>query len=402
MKLLYSTLLRRRQKESAANCANPIAPDRPSSQLRPTVRLSTIVGAIGTLFALGLLSHSAALSPRAEAGLASGAAPSCVTSTRLATGLPDAGQLPGCAFANGGPTSIAASLSNSKSVEKDQSLVVRSGKITGNLRDTLKDVDLPIGVADQVFGIFGPALSTNAKPGKEDRYRILYEREYRGKSPRVVAVDITYNGSKHQVAWFPGTDGKDGKYYSFDGTSVPASRFALPVRYTRISSRFGPRIHPVRHEHHGHSGVDFAAPAGTPVVAAADGTVQFVGSGAGYGNYVAVRHRDGYTTYYGHLSRFAARLRTGMPVKQGDALGEVGSTGTATGPHLHFELRANNRPTDPLAQMGTRFTERLDGNDRRSFGDRVSDIRLRFAQADGAHSLANASEASGSSPSQVS
>jgi murein DD-endopeptidase MepM/ murein hydrolase activator NlpD len=349
-----------------------------------------------------LLSHSAALSPRAEAGIASGAAPSCITSTRLATRLPDAGQLAGRALANGGPTSRAASLSNSKGVEKDQSLVVRSGKITGNLRDTLKGVGLPMGVADQVFGIFGPALASDTKPEKEDHYRILYERGYPGKSPRVLAVDITYNGSKHQVAWFPGTDGKDGKYYSFDGVPVPASRFALPVRYTRISSRFGSRIHPVRHEHHGHSGVDFAAPAGTPVVAAAHGTVQFVGSGAGYGKYVAVRHRDGYTTYYGHLSRFAAPLRAGMPVKQGDALGEVGSTGTATGPHLHFEVRANNRPTDPFPQLGTQFAGRLAGNDRRSFGDRVSDIRLRFAQADGAYSLANASAASGSSASQVS
>lgn len=280
--------------------------------------------------------------------------------------------------------------------------MVSSGTITGTLRSTLHDADLPAGVADQVLKIFSPTLSPNTKPRREDHYRILHERGDAKKSPHVIAVDMTYNGSKHQVAWFPGADRNGGKYYFFDGRPVSASSFAVPVRYTRISSRFGPRVHPMRGERHTHSGVDFAAPAGTPVVAAALGTVQFVGTGAGYGKYVVVRHRDGYATYYGHLSRFAPKLRVGMPVKQGDALGEVGSTGSATGPHLHFELRAHSRPTDPLAKMGTQFAERLGGRARESFSAHVSDIRLQFAAADGAYSLANASDARGSSTSQVS
>jgi len=134
----------------------------------------------------------------------------------------------------------------------------------------------------------------------------------------------------------------------FAGAAAPGA-LRLPVQ-ARVSSEFGTRSHPISGERHQHTGIDFAAPAGSPVRAAQAGTVTFAGERGGYGNLVIIRHPDGAETYYAHQRDLS--VRTGQAVEAGQAIGTVGSTGRSTGPHLHFELRRGGRPTDPRAALG--------------------------------------------------
>jgi murein DD-endopeptidase MepM/ murein hydrolase activator NlpD len=137
-------------------------------------------------------------------------------------------------------------------------------------------------------------------------------------------------------------------------------RLSAPVSVVRVTSKFGMRVHPIRSRWHEHTGIDLAAPRGTPVFAAAAGTVRFVGRDGNYGNYVVVEHANHLQTWYGHLSSFAKGLRKGRVVQQGETLGAVGSTGAATGPHLHFEVRKNGQPVDP-APLTDGIARRLRG-----------------------------------------
>ncbi|UVA77416.1 M23 family metallopeptidase [Pandoraea commovens] len=130
--------------------------------------------------------------------------------------------------------------------------------------------------------------------------------------------------------------------------SAQTKSFVMPVAGGRITSEFGTRRHPVRRVSHSHTGVDFAAPVGTPVRAAADGEVKFIGfQQYGYGRYIVISHRYGSETLYAHLSAVVEDLRVGDTVSTGERIGAIGRTGTATGPHLHFELRRNGNPVDP-------------------------------------------------------
>ena len=155
-------------------------------------------------------------------------------------------------------------------------------------------------------------------------------------------------------------DGKQRKFYRFrtpddvvdyyDEQGNSAKKFLMrnPVRGGRFTSGFGERRHPLLKIMRMHTGVDWAAPAGTPILAAGDGTVEQIGGKGGYGNYVRIRHANGYTTAYGHMSRYADGVAPGVAVKQGQVIGYVGSTGMSTGPHCHFEVLVNNNFVNPM------------------------------------------------------
>ena len=138
----------------------------------------------------------------------------------------------------------------------------------------------------------------------------------------------------------------------------------MPLNYVRVSPQFGYRILPVTGLHLLHTGVELTAAQGTPVVAAAAGTVRFVGVDSGERKHVIVRLPRGYVTYYAHLSAFASGLWMGAQISQGQSLGVVGQTGVPTGPHLHFEVRLNNQPTDPLRLTGRLSAAPLAGRQR--------------------------------------
>ncbi len=137
-------------------------------------------------------------------------------------------------------------------------------------------------------------------------------------------------------------------YYDEQGNSAKKFLMRNPVRGGRFTSGFGERRHPLLKIVRMHTGVDWAAPVGTPILAAGDGTVEQIGGKGGYGNYVRIRHANGYTTAYGHMSRYADGVAPGVAVKQGQVIGYVGSTGMSTGPHCHFEVLVNNNFVNPM------------------------------------------------------
>jgi murein DD-endopeptidase MepM/ murein hydrolase activator NlpD len=137
-------------------------------------------------------------------------------------------------------------------------------------------------------------------------------------------------------------------YYDEQGNSAKKFLMRNPVKGGRYTSGFGDRRHPLLKYLKMHTGVDWAAPAGTPILAAGDGTVEKVGREGGYGNYVRLRHANGFSTAYGHMLRFAAGMEPGVTVKQGQIIGYVGSTGMSTGPHCHFEVLVNSKFVNPM------------------------------------------------------
>jgi murein DD-endopeptidase MepM/ murein hydrolase activator NlpD len=192
-------------------------------------------------------------------------------------------------------------------------------------------------------------FSRDIRPG--DRFEILAERlvspEGEVRFGRVVAGTLTAGGQTYSAFWFAGAGGK-GQFYDEDGRSLHRQFLRAPLQFRRISSRLSSgRLHPILGIVRRHEGTDYAADVGTPVLAVGDGTVSQAGWAGGYGNLIELRHKNGITTRYGHLSRFRAGLHVGEKVAQGDVIGYVGSTGLATGPHLHYEFRVAGVSRDP-------------------------------------------------------
>ncbi len=188
------------------------------------------------------------------------------------------------------------------------------------------------------------SLFPDLRPG--DRLRVLFaERNGRClQTPLLVRFRLSRSGETLTLVRY------QGHYFWGDGRPL-RSTWIPPVEGGRITSRFGERLHPILRKRHRHLGVDFAAPVGTPVRATADGKVAFIGYRKGYGRVIVLRHDRHRTTVYAHLSRFAKGLRRGVWVEQGQTIGFVGRSGLATGPHLHYELRVDGVPHDPLKPL---------------------------------------------------
>lgn len=201
---------------------------------------------------------------------------------------------------------------------------------------------------------------------KGDRLVMVYTQKYRLGSPfgmpELLVGMIEMRGKRHSVYL-----NSDERYYDDKGRQVEGFLLSRPVRSGRVSSGFTlRRFHPILKRYRAHLGVDYAAPRGTPVVAAGSGTVIFAGRTRGYGNLIKVRHGDGYVTLYAHLKAFKRGIRSGKQVKQGQVIGYVGSTGLSTGPHLHFGLYKNGRAINP-ARVVQVTTKQLGGKALQAF-----------------------------------
>jgi len=184
-----------------------------------------------------------------------------------------------------------------------------------------------------------------------DHFTVVYDDIYRnGKysgAGNIIAAEFVNNGHRYTAYRFKQSDGEIA-YFSEDGRPLRKGLLRTPVAFTRISSTFGMRKHPILGYTRLHKGVDYAAPKGTPIHAAGNGVIVFRGTKHGYGNFIAIRNTPKYTTAYGHMSRFAPGLHVGSHVTQGEVIGYVGMTGLATGPHLHYEVRVDGHPENPL------------------------------------------------------
>jgi murein DD-endopeptidase MepM/ murein hydrolase activator NlpD len=174
-----------------------------------------------------------------------------------------------------------------------------------------------------------------------------HDADNRDAMGELLYTSMTVDGHTRNFWRFRTPDGVVD-YYDEQGNSAKKFLMRNPVKGGRYTSGFGPRVHPLLGITRMHTGVDWAAPAGTPILAGADGTIERVGRQGGYGNYVRIRHTNGFSTAYGHMSRYADGLEPGMSVKQGQVIGYVGSTGFSTGPHCHYEILVNNKFVNPM------------------------------------------------------
>ena len=189
------------------------------------------------------------------------------------------------------------------------------------------------------------------KVGAGDTFEVFFDvpdgQEAHEATGEVLYTSMTVDGQTRSFYRFRTPDGLVD-YYDDQGSSAKKFLMRNPVKGGRYTSGFGPRIHPLLGIARMHTGVDWAAPPGTPILAAGDGTVEAVGRQGGYGNYIRIRHANGFSTGYGHLSRYADGLEPGINVKQGQVIGYVGSSGLSTGPHCHYEILVNNQFVNPM------------------------------------------------------
>ncbi|WP_296226295.1 M23 family metallopeptidase [Ralstonia sp. UBA689] len=268
-------------------------------------------------------------------------------------------------------------------VPDDQGARMAFGDIESNLRDELEAAAVPDHVVAEVERLFGTRADLKAPGLPGDYFRLIYEpirlHEKAGAGKQIAAAEIVLGGRQMTAVRFAAPGRTTNHYYTFDGQPLLNKRFTTPVKRARLTSPFGMRTHPITGVPHGHSGTDFAAPIGTPVGAAAPGIVRFVGTERGYGKHVVVNHADGYSTLYAHLSAFAPGIRAGAKVARGQKLGAVGKTGMATGPHLHFEVRVDNQPTDPIAELHKPGGHAITATARAAFTRTVEKARAWFA-----------------------
>jgi len=229
-------------------------------------------------------------------------------------------------------------------------IAVASAEITHSLYAAGRKAGLsPASIAVMTDEIFKYDIDfKDVQPG--DRFSAVVEETWReGErigAGKILAATFTTNGKTYSGIRFE-HNGKT-EYYTADGRPLKKSFIRMPIPYARLSSKFGARHHPVLGKMRMHKGVDYAAGTGTPIMAAGDAKVQFVGQQRGYGNVVILDHGRGHTTLYAHMSRFG-KIRPGQHVAQGTVIGYVGSTGLATGPHLHYEFRVNGQHRNPLS-----------------------------------------------------
>lgn len=217
--------------------------------------------------------------------------------------------------------------------------------------------EMPMGdrarVIDLMDRVFQWQLDFSRQIQSGDAYRLVFERMVRPDGSmwtgRILAAELVNRNTPLHAIWFDLHEDGEGGYYDLDGESLRRAFIRAPLEYRRISSVFTQnRLHPVYGINRPHHGVDYAAPTGTPIMATADGVVtrrEFV---RGYGNLIDIRHANGFLTRYAHLNSFDSSARVGARVRQGQIIGTVGMTGTATGPHLHYEMHRNGQPVDPL------------------------------------------------------
>lgn len=230
--------------------------------------------------------------------------------------------------------------------------ILKSAKITSSLFGATDAANIPDSIAIQLADIFESEINFHTDLRNGDQFNVIYEGSYHQgallKTGEVLAAEFVNNGKTYRAIGFKDNDGKM-QYFTPEGKSLHKSFLRSPLEFTRVSSGFSlARYHPVLQRVRAHKGVDMAAPSGTRVKASGDATVSFVGRKGGYGNVIVLKHQQGISTVYGHLSRFAPGLRVGKKVSQGEIIGFVGMTGVATGPHLHYEFLLNGQHRDPM------------------------------------------------------
>ena len=236
--------------------------------------------------------------------------------------------------------------------QTEQWIMQSSGEIETSLFAATDASGVPETIALQLAEIFSSDIDFQRDLRRGDRFSVVYEAlaadgEFSGFG-RVLSAEFVNQGHAYRAVFFRDDKGRSG-YYTPEGRNMRKTFLRSPIEFSRITSGFTlSRFHPILKSWRAHKGIDYGAPSGTRVRVTADGVVTFMGRKGGYGNVVVVRHPNGYETLYAHLSGFSQGLRRGRRVPQGEVVGFVGSTGLATGPHLHYEFHVNGVHQNPM------------------------------------------------------
>ena len=264
---------------------------------------------------------------------------------------------------------------------------IGSGTVRGTLFAATDAAGLPDGVSKQLTDIFSTDIDFHRELRKGDTFSVVYEAltadgepaSWNQSAGRVLAAEFVNKGKRYQAVWFDAGNGR-GNYFGYNGESKRRSFLASPVEFSRVTSGFAMRFHPILQNWRAHQGVDYGAPAGTAVRSVGDGTVEFAGWQNGYGNVVHLLHNNDRSTVYAHLSHID--VKKGQRVDQGQRIGAVGATGWATGPHLHFEFRVHGQFQDPLTLARAAETVTLDPASRVRFAELTQSVKAKLEIGD--------------------
>ncbi len=273
--------------------------------------------------------------------------------------------------------------------EHEKRISALTGSISSNLAAELQQ-QKRYALITQLQQIFSHQINFKRDIHPGTAYNILFEEKWLNGElvgiGNILAAEIHIDNKPATAYRYTDAKGKTG-YFNEKGKAInltfASSFFINPCRYSRISSRFGYRVHPILRRRHFHGGVDFAAPRGTPVYAVADGRITFRGRKGAAGNMITIKHGNGYRTKYLHLSRFSSKARHGSRVKQGQVIGYVGSTGRSTGPHLDFRVLRGGKLQNPLvalknASTPIRTVKSVPKGEMKNFLAMVSDLRAQL------------------------
>lgn len=258
-------------------------------------------------------------------------------------------------------------------IKVDSAPIRVNGLVGGGLLRSLQSSGIPAKQAREFVNVMGYIVDMQRGVSGRDRFDIVVERD-KAETGEVRYGSMLYGAldrlgkERVEVARF----GKGGEFFRDNGESARKGLMRTPVNGARMTSKFGMRFHPLLNYSRMHQGVDFGAPHGAPIYAAASGTVEYAAPHGGHGNYVRLRHNATLKTAYAHMSRFA--VRPGQTVKQGDVIGYVGSTGISTGPHLHYEVWLRGQAANPMTLKFTGGSQ-LSGSDFNRFQAELNRLR---------------------------
>jgi len=265
--------------------------------------------------------------------------------------------------------------------------LMAGGTVRSSLFGATDEAGIPDAVATQLAEIFANDIDFRRELQRGATFSVVYETltadgepiSWAPASGRVLAAEFVNKGQTFSAMWFKDGDAK-GAYFGLDGQSKQRSFLASPLEFSRVTSGFAMRMHPIFNAWKQHNGVDYGAPSGTPVRTVGDGVVEFAGWQNGYGNVIHIQHGSERSTVYAHLSRID--VVKGQRVEQGAVIGSVGQTGWATGPHLHFEVKIDGLQQDPLQVAQTSEAVTITSAARARFGQLAQSVRAQLGIAE--------------------
>ena len=261
-------------------------------------------------------------------------------------------------------------------------LVYKEVEIQNSIYDSLININTPENIIMDFVQLFSFDIDFQREIRQENKIKILYkkfndEKQNFVKSGSIYFAEIQLHNHSYELYRFENEDKKLVGYFDSKGKSATKALMKTPINGAKLSSGYGMRKHPILGYNKKHQGVDFAAPKGTPIMAAGTGHIEFVGNNGGAGKYIRIKHMNGYKTAYAHLSKYASGINKNVKVKQGQTIGYVGTTGLSTGPHLHYEVWFNGKRINPMT-MKLPSGKKLENNDLEVFLKLKEEIDIKM------------------------